>query len=128
MRNGFPGTDGIPGLAASGDPRDWVDGGVTPVERLSQNFGQEPSNGVEWFFPKRLTIDTNGADQMRRNDVARFLGLRLEHTKQIDVPIYAFQTDLTDGAVLKGAKRLVKLARTSKRDSSLVQGAPQQSH
>ena len=52
---------------------------------------------------KRLTIDTNGADQMKRNDVAKFLGLRLEHTRQIDVPIYAFQTTLTDGDVLRGA-------------------------
>ena len=65
---------------------------------------RSPSNSVEWFFPQRLTIDTNGADEMKMNDVARFLGLRLEHTKQIDVPIYAFQTDLTDGDVLRGAQ------------------------
>ena len=69
---------------------------------------------MEWFFPKRLTIDTNGADQMKRNDVARFLGLRLEHTRQIDVPIYAFETTLTDGDVLRGAKRLVKRAKTTR--------------
>jgi pimeloyl-ACP methyl ester carboxylesterase len=116
------------GLSPSGDPRDWVDGGVTPVARLARLFGQEPSNSVEWFFPKRLTIDTNGADQMKRNDVAKFLGLRLEHTRQIDVPIYAFQTTLTGGDVLRGAKRLVKRARTTRRQSTLVEGAPQASH
>ena len=116
------------GLAPSGDPRDWVDGGVTPVARLARLFGQEPSNSVEWFFPKRLTIDTNGADQMKRNDVARFLGLRLEHTRQIDVPIYAFQTTLTDGDVLRGAKRLVKRSKTTRGQSTLVEGAPQASH
>ncbi len=70
------------GLAPSGDPRDWVDGGVTPVARLAQTFGQEPVNGTEWYFPKRLTIDTNGADRMKMNDVARFLGLRLMHTSR----------------------------------------------
>ena len=35
------------GLAASGVPRDWVDGGVTPVSRLAATFGQEPTNAVE---------------------------------------------------------------------------------
>ena len=115
-------------LAASGDPRDWADGGVTPVARLAETFGQEPVNAVEWYFPKRLTIDTNGANEMKMNDVAKFLGLRLQHTKQIDVPIYAFQTDLTDGGVLEGAKKLVKLAATPKNQALLVNGAPEQSH
>ena len=115
-------------LAASGDPRDWVDGGVTPIARLAKAFGQEPSNGVEWYFPKRLTIDTNGANELRQNEVADFLGLRLLHAKRIDVPIYAFQTDLTDGGVLRGAKRLVKRAKTKRSEATLVDGAPQQSH
>lgn len=116
------------GLAATGDPRDWVDGGVTPVARLAKLFGQEPTNSVEWFFPRRLTIDTNGADQMKRNDVARFLGLRLEHTRRIDVPIYAFQTTLTHGGVLRGAERLVRRAKTTRGESMLVDGTPLQSH
>jgi pimeloyl-ACP methyl ester carboxylesterase len=115
-------------LADGGDPRDWVDGGVTPVARLAEALGQEPSNGVEWYFPRRLTIDTNGADRMRQNDVAEFLGLRLMHSKRINVPIYAFQTDLTDGDVLRGARALVKRARTERKDSMLVNGAPRQSH
>jgi hypothetical protein len=116
------------GLADTGDPRPWADGGVTPVDRLAENFGQEPTNGVEWFFPRRLTIDTNGANAMRQNDVADFLGLRLMHTRRIDVPLYAFQTDLTDGGVLRGARALVKRARTAKREATLVDGAPEQSH
>jgi hypothetical protein len=114
-------------LAAGGDPRDWEDGGITPITRLAGTFGAEP-NSVEWFFPKRLTIDTNGADKMKMNDVAKFLGLRLEHTDEINVPIYAFQTDLTSGGVLKGAERLVKRARTPSNRALLVNGAPQASH
>ena len=115
-------------LAPSGEPRDWVDGGITPVANLAETFGQEPANATEWYFPRKLTIDTNGANDMKRNDVARFLGLRLKHTKKIDVPIYAFQTDLTDGDVLRGAKKLVKRAKTMKKDSAIVDGAPEQSH
>lgn len=116
------------GLASFGDPRDWADGGITPVANIAQTFGHEPGNAIEWYFPRRLTIDTNGADQMRMDDAARFLGLRLMHTDRIDVPIYAFQTDLTGGDVLRGATRLVQRARTSEREALLVDGAPEQSH
>ncbi len=116
------------GLAASGDPRDWVDGGVTPVSRLAETFGQEPTNAVEWYFPKRLTIDTNGADQMRRNDVGNFLGLRLFHTKQVNLPLYAIASDLAGAHVLDGARNFIRRSRTTRRESMLVNRNPQISH
>jgi hypothetical protein len=115
-------------LASSGNPRDWVDGGVTPVRRIAKTFGQESSNSIEWYFPKRLTIDTNGADQLRHNAVARFLGLRLLHTKQVNLPLYVLQTDLTDGHVLRGARRFIRRSRTIKAETRLVNADPQQSH
>jgi pimeloyl-ACP methyl ester carboxylesterase len=116
------------GLAASGNPRDWVDGGVTPVSRLAETFGQEPSNAVEWYFPKRLTIDTNGADQMTTNDVANFLGLRLFHTRKVNLPLYAIATDLADAHVLDGARNFIRRSRTTRRESMLVNRNPQNSH
>jgi pimeloyl-ACP methyl ester carboxylesterase len=116
------------GLAASGDPRDWVDGGVTPIIRLAATFGQEPINGIEWYFPKRLTIDTNGADQMRRNDVAGFLGLRLFHTRKVNLPLYAIATDLARAHVLDGARNFIRRARTTRRESMLVNRNPLMSH
>jgi pimeloyl-ACP methyl ester carboxylesterase len=116
------------GLAPGGSPRDWEDGGITPAANLARTFGQEPVNAVEWYFPRRLTIDTNGADAMRQNEVAKLLRLRLHHTRRIDVPIYSFATDLTDGDVLRGAERLVRRARTPMREAMIVDGAPRQSH
>jgi hypothetical protein len=116
------------GLAASGDPRDWVDGGVTPVARLAATFGQEPANAVEWYFPRRLTIDTDGANAMVQNDAAQFLGLRLFHLRKVNVPLYAIQTDLTRGGVFKGAQTFVARARTTKRQSTLVDADPEQAH
>jgi pimeloyl-ACP methyl ester carboxylesterase len=116
------------GLAASGDPRDWVDGGLTPVARLAATFGQEPTNAVEWYFPKRLTIDTNGADQMRRNDVGDFLGLRLFHTRQVNLPVYAIATNLAGAHVLAGARRFIKRSKTTRRESTLVNRNPLMSH
>lgn len=115
-------------LASSGSPRDWVDGGVTPVRRIAETFGQEPSNSIEWYFPKRLTIDTNGADQLRDNAVARYLGLRLLHAREVDLPLYALQTDLTGGHVLRGALRFIDRSRTTRAESRLVNADPRESH
>ena len=116
------------GLAASGSPRDWVDGGVTPVSRLAATFGQEPTNAVEWYFPKRLTIDTNGADQMTRNDVTNLLGLRLTHTRKVNLPLYAIATDLAGAHVLDGARHLIARSRITKKRSRLVNRNPLMSH
>jgi Alpha/beta hydrolase family len=116
------------GGSACGQPCDWVDGGVTPVNRIARTFGQEPANAVEWFFPRRLTIDTNGANQLRPNRVARFLGLRLLHSSAVDLPVYAVQTDLTSGGVLRGARNFIERARTTFAESVLVDQDPRQSH
>ena len=43
--------------------------------------------------------------------MARLLGLRTFHERGIDVPLYAFQTDLTGGRVLRGARRLRRGSR-----------------
>jgi hypothetical protein len=115
-------------LAPAGDPRDWSDGGVTPVSRLAATFGQEPSNAVEWYFPTRLTIDTNGADQMTQNDVAGFLGLRLMHTRKVNLPLYAIATDLAGVHVLDGARGLIRRSRITRRQSMLVNRNPLMSH
>jgi len=115
-------------LAASGDPRSWVDDGVTPIARVARTFGQEPANGVEWFFPIRLSIDTNAASAMKPTSAANFLGLRLLHTDKIDDPLYAIQTDLTDGRVLQGARNLIARSRTTRKESTLVNADPINSH
>ena len=115
-------------LAPSGNPRDWVDGGLTPISRLAETFGQEPTNAVEWYFPQRLTIDTNGADQMTQNDVANFLGLRLMHTRQVNLPLYAIATDLAGAHVLDGARNFIRRSRTTRRQSMLVNRNPLMSH
>ena len=109
-------------------PCDWDDGGVTRVNRVARTFGQEPANAIEWFFPRRLTIDTNGANQLRNNRVARFLGLRLRHSAAVDLPLYAVQTDLTGGGVLRGARSFIRRARTTFAESVLVDQDPRQSH
>lgn len=112
----------------SGDPRPWQDGGVTPVARLAASFGQEPANGVEWYFPRRLTIDTDAASAMDPTEAANFLGLRLLHTDKIDDPLYVLQTDLTKGTVLQGGRNLIARSKITRKESMLVNADPEQAH
>jgi hypothetical protein len=115
-------------VAASGNPRDWVDGGVTPISNLARTFGQMPSDAVEWYFPDRLRIDTNGAAALKENAAAKFLGLTIDGPQRVNVPLYAIQTDLTHGGVLRGARRFVKQARTTNAQATYVNADPQMSH
>jgi hypothetical protein len=112
--------------AASGDVRGWVDGGVTPVERLARFAARTPVNSTEWFFPRRLTLDVDAASPLRPTKATRHLGLRLRHAERIRLPLYAFQTDLTDGGVLRGARKLKAMSRIKR--ATFVDGAPEQSH
>lgn len=113
----------VPGGAA-----DWIDGGITPIANLADTFSQQPVNAVDWFFPTRITIDANGADQMRMNPVAKYLGLRLFHTADVNLPFYVVQTDDTDGDVIKGARNWLRRTETPKRFTKLVNADPRMSH
>ena len=116
------------GLAAAGDPRDWEDGEVTTVGRLADTFGQEPVNGVEWYYPRRLNIDVDGADKLKRNRATKLLGLRTWHSRQIKLPLYAIETSLAGADVLAGARRLVKRSRVQSRQAKLVDASATHSH
>ena len=39
-------------LATSGSPRKWVDGGMTPIDRLATLMTHEPGNFIDWYFPR----------------------------------------------------------------------------
>ena len=112
-------------LAPSGDPRPWKDGNLTPIQRFATVFGSERPNAIDWYFPRRLGLDVDAASPLRRTKVTRFLGLRPFHAAKIDVPLYAHQTELTRGRVIRGAKRLIK--RSKIRTFRLVRD-PEASH
>jgi hypothetical protein len=98
-------------LAESGDPRPWEDGEVTPIRRLARAFAATRPNAIEWYYPRRLLLDIDAANDLRMNAAARLLGLRLRHGREIDVPLYAYSTDLTKGRVAAGARRLQRFSR-----------------
>jgi hypothetical protein len=98
-------------LADSGDPRGWVDGELTPIRRLARAWAANAPNALEWYYPNRLRLDVDAASPLRQTPAARFLGLRLLHGDEIDVPVYAYSTDLTGGRVARGARRLEAMSR-----------------
>jgi hypothetical protein len=102
------------GLAATGDPRPWQDGELTPIRRHARAWAAESPNATEWYYPRRLLLDIDAASPLRRTRAARYLGLRLRHGRRIDVPLYAYSTDLTEGRVARGARRLAAISRVPK--------------
>jgi hypothetical protein len=98
-------------LAASGDPRGWEDGEVTPIRRHAKTYAADAPNATEWYYPRRLLLDIDAASPMRQTPAARYLGLRLRHTRAIDVPLYSYSTALTRGGIARAAKRLVNRSR-----------------
>ena len=98
-------------LADVGDPRPWIDGENTPVQRLAAVFATEPGNGVEWYFPRRLPLDLQAAAELRPTPAGRVLGVRVRHANRVNVPLFAFGTDLTGGRVITAARRFARRSR-----------------
>jgi hypothetical protein len=98
-------------LAAGGDPAPWQDGELTPIRRHARAWAAEAPNATEWYYPRRLLLDIDAASPLRQTPAARYLGLRLSHGRRIDVPLYAYSTDLTEGRVARGARRLAAISR-----------------
>jgi hypothetical protein len=99
----------IGSLAASGDPRGWVDGELGTVQRASTMFsGIRGIDGTAWYHPVRLSIDGSAVNGGVRNRAQKVLGVRATHGDDLDVPIYAIETSLGAGRVLKGARALAR--------------------
>jgi pimeloyl-ACP methyl ester carboxylesterase len=107
---------------------DWVDGEVSPITRVAETFGQEPANAVEWFYPARLNLDVDAASPLVENSAAKYLGLRIKYARQADVPVYAVQTSLTNGAVLKGARSFVTRSKSPRALAAYVDASGEESH
>lgn len=95
-------------LAASGDPRPWEEGGRTPVQSITSALFHEPVNGAEWYFPRRLTLDVDAASLLRRTRASLLLGVRAWDVSTMTDQIYAYQSALTGGRVLRGARALFR--------------------
>ena len=109
-----------------GDPRPWASGENTPIEAFASAFAREPGNATEWYYPNRMILDTAAANALKRTPASDYLRLRLFHTRQIDIPLYAFQTELTGGGVLRGAQTLIDSSKIKRK--KLVDASRSTSH
>jgi hypothetical protein len=99
----------IGSLAASGDPRPWVDGELGTVQRAATMFsGIRGIDGTAWYHPVRLSIDGGAVNGGVRNRAQKVLGVRATHGDDLNMPIYAIETSLGAGRVLKGARALAR--------------------
>jgi len=101
------------GHIADGDAsiHDWVSTGPAPIAEVAATFAHTQPAAVEWYWPRRLTLDLEAVDPFVASPVTRALGLPLVHAAEIDVPLYAFQTGLTHGTVNEAAKWVVENSR-----------------
>jgi hypothetical protein len=99
-------------LAAGGSPRPWVDGPYSSVAGVCATFTQEPGNGLEWYYPARLDVDLfQGMATLTPDGATRVLGLRPRHLHAVTTPLYAFQTGLSHGGVLRGTRTFIRRSR-----------------
>ena len=94
-------------LADSGDVRGWVDDGITPISRVAAAYAGPQPTAWEWYWPSRLSVDLDVADPYADTALSRSLGLRLRHTTELNLPLYAFQTSLTNGTAVASARWVV---------------------
>ena len=93
---------------------------------VCQTFVTEPGDGMEWYFPTKIETDTLGAmESLRPTNVTRYFGLRPSHFADVDVPIYGFETSLSNGGVMKAYRRFV---RGSKIPSATLRSNQQMGH
>jgi pimeloyl-ACP methyl ester carboxylesterase len=97
-------------LAEAGDPRDWKDGELVTVERAARVFsGRIGMDGTAWYHPRRLTLDGSVTNGGTPTAAQKTLGVLSTRARDADLPIYAFETSLGNGRVIRGARRLARL-------------------
>ncbi|MEU1391931.1 MULTISPECIES: alpha/beta fold hydrolase [unclassified Nonomuraea] len=94
-----------------GEDGDWIDDGMTPLNRVAEAMAGPKPATFEWYWPKRLSIDLDAVDPYADTESAKLLGLRLWHTREVNVPLYAFETGLDKGTQLTAARWVVEHSR-----------------
>ncbi|WP_433437223.1 alpha/beta hydrolase [Nonomuraea sp. CA-141351] len=88
-----------------------VNPAYTSAAALARALAGPVPSLFEWYWPNRLSLDLEAADPFDDTRVARKLGLRLSHTREIDVPLYSFQSGLTHGSANTAAAWVVGQSR-----------------
>jgi pimeloyl-ACP methyl ester carboxylesterase len=99
------------GLTATGG---WNSAGaLTPINRFATMFagtGIQNSDGTEWYFPERLTIDLGAVGNGTASPASRALGLKTTLGRKLprDLLMYGFGAALGGQTILDEAKQLAR--------------------
>ena len=100
-------------------------GALTPIRRFATMFsgyGLPGVDGVEWYFPQRLTDDTAAVDNGRPNPAQEVLGLHATMGRELPhrLLMYAFGAALGGPAVPAATVALAKQSHIPMRNLTLV--------
>jgi hypothetical protein len=109
-------------LAPSGALRDWVDDHeLGTVERAARLFsGIRGMDGTSWYHPIRLSDDAAAVNNGIPNPAQKVFGLRSIHGRAVRLPMYAIETSLGAGRVLRGVRALARRSGVPARRLVLV--------
>ncbi|MEU9289311.1 alpha/beta hydrolase [Streptomyces sp. NPDC048275] len=93
------------------DSGTWTDGGPTQLATVTEAFAGPQPGAWLWYTLNRVLLDYVAGIPFTETDVTRRLGLRLTHTAEIDVPLYAFQSALTNGTTGQAAASVTAASR-----------------
>ncbi|MGX2995762.1 alpha/beta hydrolase [Streptomyces sp. JNUCC 64] len=89
------------------DSGDWLDTGPCPLERVAGvHAGDAHRSAREWYSPARAMLDYHAAIGFTETETTRLLGLRLAHTRTLDLPVHVFESNFARGTVGRAAKQL----------------------
>jgi hypothetical protein len=122
------------GVSPIGPLHDWDGAGaLTPISRFARmfaGFGLDGADGVEWYFPERLTIDTGAVDNGIANPAQSVLGVRATLGRRLPrrLLIYAFGARLGGAGVLLDARALAAQSGIPARNLLLIDRATTYAH
>ena len=93
---------------------DWIADGPADLADLAAIFAHSRPAALEWYWPRRLSLDLTAIDPMEDSPVTRALGLRLTHAADIDIPLYVFATAITHGTVVSSGQWVVANSKIHK--------------
>jgi len=118
-------------LAASGDPRPWVNDALTTALRAARVFAGPDfpdMDGTAWYHPRRLTIDGGAVNGGIANPADATLDVQAIHGTDLRTPIYAYATSLGNQRVLQAAQQLATQSHIPASEVTLVDRAATNAH
>jgi hypothetical protein len=122
------------GVAAAGPVLGWDGrGALTPITRFAQMFagaGVLGADGVEWYFPQRLTDDTAAVGNGLANPAQAVLGVHATLGRRLPhrLYLYAFGAALGNARVLTATSALAAQSGIPRSHVTLVNRASTYAH